>query len=347
MPGQKRVLVDLGKLKDLHCGLGQVSLQLGSALDGYEDDDLKICFLVPRGWEERFSSPCEVLSEKRRYFPSLCPKYDLWHAIHQDSGYFPVNGTPYLLTIHDLNFLGEKTPKKAARRLRRLQAKVDRAAAVTTISKFTAAEVLDQLRFSAVEPITIYQGVEFAVSAQARPQKLAEGPFLFSIGVFSEKKNLHTLVPMMRHLPEMRLVLAGKNDTAYGDKIQRDIEALQLQNQVTLLGRVSDEEKNWLYGHCEAFVFPSLFEGFGMPVLEAYHHGKPVVTTRETAIPEFAGQHATYLDDFAPESMANHVRQALLGQSQPCSARRQYAAGFSWQRTAENYLALYKQQLGV
>jgi glycosyltransferase involved in cell wall biosynthesis len=345
VPGQKRVLVDLGKLKDLHCGLGQVSLQLGLALDGYEDDDLKICFLVPSGWEERFSSPCEVLSEKRRYFPSLCPKYDLWHAIHQDSGYFPANGTPYLLTIHDLNFLGEKTPKKAARRLRKLQAKVDRAAAVTTISKFTCAEVSTQLQFTTTKPVTIYQGVEFAVAEEQKPQGLTDKPFLFSIGAFSAKKNLHTLLPMMRYFPDMKLLLAGKNDTAYGDKIRDDIESLELQDQVVLLGRVTDEERNWLYSHCEAFVFPSLFEGFGMPVLEAYHHGKAVITTKETAIPGFAGQFASYFDGFAPESMANHVRQALADGGQVCGARREYAASFSWESAARSYLALYKQHL--
>ena len=119
---------------------------------------------------------------------------------------------------------------------------------------------------------------------------------------------------------------------------------------VLLPGKVSDEEKHWLHQNAEAFLFPSLFEGFGLPVVEAMSCGKPVFTSRETALPEVAGDGGFFFDGFDPEGMEATLRAGLdLFRADPdgCAARaRRNAARFRWDTTVSRYLDLYRRLAG-
>src|SRR6185312_941404 len=117
----KKILIDLGKLKDLNSGLGQVSLNFGHEMSSEtRSTNMALYFLVPWNFIGKFEETnvhYVKLSLIRRWFPAFNKRYALWHAIHQDSGYMPPSGIPYLLTIHDLNFMYEKSEAKAKKRL--------------------------------------------------------------------------------------------------------------------------------------------------------------------------------------------------------------------------------------
>ena len=87
---------------------------------------------------------------------------------------------------------------------------------------------------------------------------------------------------MMEHLPELHLLIAGDDSTPYGRRVHQHVENSRSKNRIRLLGTVTDAERQWLYQNCQAFVFPSLAEGFGLPVLEAMNAGKPTVLAHRT-----------------------------------------------------------------
>jgi glycosyltransferase involved in cell wall biosynthesis len=111
-------------------------------------------------------------------------------------------------------------------------------------------------------------------------------------------------------------------------------------------GGVPEAAKLWLYAHCEAFLFPSLSEGFGLPVVEAMAFGKPVFISALTSLPEIGGEDAYYFADFEPESMARVVRDGLrdFGNDPARETRmRARASRFSWPRVAAEYWRLYEE----
>jgi glycosyltransferase involved in cell wall biosynthesis len=256
-----------------------------------------------------------------------------------------------VLNILDLNFLHEgKSPAKARQRLRRLQAKVDRANAILAISQFTADEVRTHLDTGDKPVHVVYLGVESSAPRDAtRPSFLPPGAFLFTIGDISPKKNFGVLIDLAEHLPEYRLVVAGRKTSGYARAMQQEISRRGLQHQILMPGEVSDDQRQWLYQHCTAFLFPSLAEGFGLPVLEAMMRGRPVFMSDRTSLPEIGGPLGFYWHTFEPLAMADMCRQGLrFVQDRPEYSHqlRRHAEQFSWQRTAQQYLAIYQELSG-
>ncbi|MEI6275223.1 MAG: glycosyltransferase family 1 protein [Prolixibacteraceae bacterium] len=348
------VLIDLDRLKDLNTGLGQVALFFGEGISRIEDQRFKFTLLVPRKFKGYFGNlvDYEVVSLKRRYFPALCRKYDLWYALHQDSAYFPSDlKTPYIITIHDLNFLGEKSPAKAKKRLKILQKKVNRATAITVISKFTEGMVRENLNIGDTPIYMIYNGVKVSTFSQAsKPAFVPEGDLLFSIGVLQMKKNLSVLVDFIQHLPEnYKLVMAGNKSSGYAEELQKKINALGLQNRIILPGTISEEEKFWMYNNCKAVLFPSKFEGMGLPPVEAMRFGKPVFASTFSSIPEVCGSHAYYWESFEPGEMARFFQKNMQEFDKDPSLPeilKSYSQKFSWQTNLMEYLSLFRKITG-
>jgi glycosyltransferase involved in cell wall biosynthesis len=229
------------------------------------------------------------------------------------------------------------------------QRKVDRACAIVTDSRYVADDVAAHLRLDGKPVHVVPPGVSPpARFAAERPVFLPPGPFLFSIGNALPHKNFHALLDPLLLLPGRRLVIAGKNATPYGDLLRREIAARGLGDRVILPGQVSDADRQWLYERCDAFLFPSLTEGFGFPVLEALQCGRPVVVSRRTSLPEVAGDCGFYWDSFDPGHMARVVGAALEAADRPgfAARMREHAAGFSWDATARGYLRVYADVLG-
>ncbi len=343
----KKILIDLTKLKNLNSGLGQVSLQYGKALSAMSSTlagQYRFTFLVPSSFVNFFGDEVDYLNANlfRRYLNGLNSGFDLWHAIHQDSAYMPSKGTPYLLTIHDLNFLEEKQAAKALRKLFDLQRKVDRAVQLAAISNYTADKIRHHLNLGNKEVKMIYNGVNIpAWNGETKME--VKRPFFLTLSHISAKKNLHVLIPMMKLLPQYDLIIAGTDSGTYAQDLKSNIKHDQVGN-IVFTGALTESQKAFYLYKCEALFFPSLYEGFGMPVIEAMGCGKPVFCSKSSSLPEIGADKAFYFENFEPNEMANLVSTKLHWVKQNNGfdvMLKNYAAQFNWQTNVTAYLKLY------
>lgn len=367
-----KVFIDLEKIRHINTGLGRYSWYLGHELLRIAPGRFTPVLFLPRGAEARFEEGnCERIEAvawrkeafQRLVRPLLTPllghsRSCLWHATHQAAKYLPLDARiPLALTIHDLNFLHDESTDTAKRsmtfrqrrKLASVQRLVDRSSAVITVSQYVADECKAYLRLEKRPVYVVPSGLSPPPNAAPqRPSFLPSGPFVLTVGNCLRHKNFHVLLDLMEHLPGVRLVIAGKKATPYGEGIERDIVRRRLCGRVIMPGEVSDGERQWLYEQCQAFLFPSLAEGFGFPVLEAMQCGKPVFMSRRTSLPEIAGSRGFFFDSYEGRSMAeaftNGMRRFKEDPSQPDMCR-EHAAGFSWRRTAEAYADIYEKIL--
>jgi len=322
-----RIVIDLEKLRHINCGLGRYSLHLGREILAVASGRFQPVFLLPANAERYFPeagftsiavSPWNKEAIRRLYRPfvqpllaswSPSPQFTLWHVTSQMSKYLPLDErVPVVLTIHDLNFLHEASADSRTDELERkvaeIQRKVDRASAIVTVSQFVADDVRARLVLRDRPVHVVPNGMADPPRASASPPAWAPTDlFLLTIGNCLPHKNFHVLFGLLEQLPGMRLVIAGKKTTPYGEFLEREVVQRGLSGRVILQGEVSDGDRQWLYEHCEAFLFPSLTEGFGFPVLEAMQCGKPVFLSRRTSLPEVAGDLGFYFDGYEPAAV--------------------------------------------
>lgn len=349
----KRVLIDLYKIKNVNSGLGQFSLNFANNLAEFASEDYEVNCLIPK--------PQSALINKRikPTYSNLINKhfsnnnqFDLWHSLHQFPTHLPNKNTPQILTIHDLNFLIEKSGSKRIKYLKTLQKNVDRADYITTISNYTLSEIEKHLDLKGKPVKVIYNGVSIdkSISLQ-RPSFMPDSKFFFSIGIFNRKKNFHTLLNLVQEFESIKLVVAGNNSTEYGEEIKQLIVQNGLQEKIILPGLISESDKNWLYQNTEGVLFPSLAEGFGLPVIEAMQHGKPVFLSKEGSLPEIGGDMAFYFSDFEEKSMVATIKKGLSKVDEDpkdfSKLSMSYGNRFSWEKSVNSYLKLYNEILKV
>jgi glycosyltransferase involved in cell wall biosynthesis len=352
-------------MKYLHCGLGQFSLHYGRALLAGCPQGWQPVFLLPKRAEENFMQlPAQPLTATpwrkenvQRWvrpvarFSSRQPAYQLWHVTHQDSSYWPLDDRiPVILTIHDLNFLRTKSPRVIGRRLQVLQGKIDRATILTTGSQHAATEIREHFDLRGESIRVIPHGVCLdATAAPVRPAGIPQDArFLFTIGDIRPSKNFHVLVDMLSHLPGFTLIIAGSTKDPYASLIIERARKLGLSDRVLLPGRISEGERLWLYQHCEALVFPSLAEGFGLPLIEAMHCGRPVFSSRCTSLPEVGGPWTFYWDNFSADEMAATLHDGLdrfAADREYPDRLRAWARQFTWEQVAKRYFQLFEEVL--
>jgi glycosyltransferase involved in cell wall biosynthesis len=270
-----------------------------------------------------------------------------WHSTFQNSNYKPYNrNTRVVLTVNDLNFLVDPKIDEARKKkyLVHVQKNIDRADYIACISAYTRQTVLEHLSIKNKPIEVIYDGYdtsEFPDFDQPvyRPAK----KFIFSIGTLLPKKNFHVLPALLKN-NDYELVIAGIIDKAYGEKIFETAKLHGVADRVTLTGPVSEASRYWYYKNCLAFAFPSLAEGFGLPVVEAMNFGKPVFISRLTSLPEIGGEAAYYFDNFDAATMQHKFEKGMQHylETNPAAIIRQRAQQFNWVNTAKAYLTVYR-----
>lgn len=352
MPVKKRsILFDMRYLSDLTCGVGQLSLYYGDFFENYHNkwSDLDITLLVPKEYVGKFGNRINYLENKKiyKFFPFLLPKYDIWHSTAQKIKYVGLGSkTVRIMTVHDLNVLYEASADKLKGRKRRLEIKINLHEILTVISKFTENELKSRIKLKN-QPIYLnYVGIKDTTKDDyIRPTCVStDKKFFFTIGQILEKKNFHVLLDMVKLMPEYDLYIVGDDSFEYADMIRNRIINEHITN-VFMTGKVSHAEKIWFHKNCEAFLFPSKFEGFGAPVIEAMRFDKPVFSSKCTSLSEIGDKYAFFWENFDPKHMKKVIEDNLdrfYADKDFINAQHEYAFSFSMDRYMDNYLNIYR-----
>lgn len=269
---------------------------------------------------------------------------------------------PIVVSVHDVSFLHHPeyfTRARCAQLRLTVRRTVERAARIITDSEFSRRAIaraysLDPDRI-AVIPIAAAPGFRPIQRERAREYvKRAFGiaaPFIFNVGDLQPRKNQLGLVEafasMLSSHPELKhhLVLAGQ-DRLGAASIRRAAEQSGFEERIHFTGFVSDGDLLQLYNACEFFVFPSFYEGFGMPVLEAMACGRAVACSNSSAVHEVADAAALLFDPHSKEEIVRAMLDLALDAELRARMERlglQRAAQFSWKRTAESTLEIYRE----
>jgi glycosyltransferase involved in cell wall biosynthesis len=259
---------------------------------------------------------------------------------------------PTAVVVYDLvPFVDRANAKTSSARIEQatIRPALRRAAALPCISEATRADLVRLFPYASGKASVIPLAADPAFSAPVdRPGHPAlEGdPYVLAVGTLEPRKNLERLIAAWTALdPEVR----GDHVLALVGPIGWDaapILAAAREAGVRLLGRVSEDELRALYAGCAAFAYPSLYEGFGLPVLEAMAAGAPVLTSNVSSLPEVAGDAALSVDPRDAGAIGAGLAQLLTDPALRDDLRRrgrERAAAFSWERTARETLALLRQ----
>ncbi|MFY0252818.1 glycosyltransferase family 4 protein [Chitinophaga sp. 30R24] len=342
-----RFVLDCERMKYPNTGLYTYCKELGKAMTNHLAPSEELYFYLPAQRDASFEQhPHYDQKQWHKLWVPFKKNIHIWHTTHQFSGYFPGSDKfKRVLTIHDLNFLYANTNRFWRQRLLSgMQRLINKADHLVTISHYVKNDVLRHLNTGNKPISVIYNGCDVTeFPSFSSPIYHPERPFLFSIGTILPKKNFH-VIPALLKGTDYELVLAGNVNTSYQRQILQEAAQQGVYNQVKILGPINDEHKYWYLKNCAAFVFPSIAEGFGIPVIEAMHYGKPVFLSNKTSLPEIGGSYAYYFNNFEPAHMRTVFTEgmAAYATTQPADAIRQHARSFCWSDIARQYLEIYR-----
>ncbi len=271
-------------------------------------------------------------------------------------------GTRTIVQVHDLSFV--RVPEAAAPRLkayldRVVPESVARAHRVLADSQATKTDLIELYGTPSEKVMVLYGGVDQrfrpapadAVATVRQKYGLDNIPFIFSIGTVQPRKNYGRLIQALAQVRQrgldVHLVIAGGRGWLE-DPIYQMIETAGMQAYVHLIGFADDDDLPALYTAASGFAFPSLYEGFGLPVLEAMACETPVLTSNVSSLPEVAGRAALLVDPYRVDEIAVNLEK-LLGDTEVRSGLiqlgRDQVEKFSWQAAATQLIEIYENLL--
>lgn len=368
--GPARITLDTRPLHLPASGIGQYVLGLIRGLAALEDDNRYLLWgAAVEPPDERFSvrefgGRRRWLSEvywKRLSVPPvdlIAPATNLWHFTNYVG--LPTR-RPYVVTVCDLGYLYHPEfvqPDHLAFLRRFFPDTVRRAERVVAISETTKAGLMEEFELAdervAVTPLACHP--EFFARANAdevdavKRKHGISGPYLLAVGTLEPRKNLGTLLSAFAGVAsdyDASLVVAGGKGWLFEETMSL-LDSLDIADRVILTGYVPQDEMPALYQGAEVFVFPSRYEGFGIPVLEAMASGTPVACSATSSLPEVAGDAAAYFPARDPAAMEETLRRLLASDAERerlVAAGRAHVSSFSWERTARATLDVYRQAL--
>ncbi len=236
-----------------------------------------------------------------------------------------------------------------------------RATRVMTVSESSKRDILRFVNIPADKIDVIYNAYDERFSLEPKEEDVARvreryqlhGQFVLYAGNVKPHKNIERLIQAFhllrsRGMEHLKLVLIGDEISRYA-ALRRSVHQHQLHKYVRFLGYLPQETLAIMYRLAGVFVFPSLYEGFGLPPLEAMASGAPVVTSNVSSLPEVAGDAAVLVDPYDPEAIADAIHRVLTSEQLRCELRRKglaRAGQFSWEDSARRVRAIYDLAAG-
>ena len=357
-------------LREKKSGIGHYTLELARALAALAPEhEFELVSPGPFSSTEN-STPnlhftdAHARGLRRRYWwpiglPLYCRRasFALFHGTNFDLPYWTT--CPTVLTIHDLSLLLHPQTHEAhlVRRARRvLPLTVRKATAIITPSETVKREVCEHLSVSEAKVFAIPEAARAcfypAPSSVTEPvrQRLGIQPeFILFVGTVEPRKNLLTLARAFEQIEKSQLVIAGQKGWL-SDDLMAYLEKSEIRDRVLFTGHLSDDDLRALYSSCRVFVYPSLYEGFGLPLLEAMACGAPVVTSNVGAIVETVGDAARLISPTDANALAQAITALLDDTSERehrSAAGIEHAKKFSWERTAAATWKVYQKALSA
>jgi len=345
------VLVTFDSMKNPNSGYFSFGKGLGDALIRQNQHRFELEYYMFKKTTYFFDNKVDIIYLKRLhnvFFPAR-NKFGVAHFTDQTCRLRPYKvNAKRIMTIHDINniHLKYKSQKKLDKHINKLRKFISWCDRVVTISKFVADDILHFIPEVKDKLRVIHNGADKLIVAEGHtPDYLPKKPFLFTIGLLSVQKGFHFIPPLLSG-NDFELVISGI-ETPHKEKILESAKEFGCANRVTITGPVTDDDKAWYYKYCSAFIFPSIAEGFGLPVIEAMYFGKPVFLSKYTSLPEIGGDVAYYFDSFDPEHMQEVFKNGMedfIANNRKADIIK-HAEGFSWDKTAAQYLHLYEECL--
>ena len=283
--------------------------------------------------------------------------------IHDPTGAMPLflTGSRRVATIHDvIPYIYPETSTKLDKLIYHywLPLAVRRLDAIITVSEQSKRDLIRYLPVKSEDVVVIPEaaGANYRLlnRTQVKPVLTRYGidfPYILYVGSLVSRKNLPRLLEAYararQNVPQWKLVIVGARKWKF-TPIFETVQRLGLEPHVHFTGYVEEEDLPAVYNGADLFVFPSLYEGFGLPVLEAMASGTPVITSNCSSLPEVAGDAAILIDPYDVDAIAEAMQQVLLNPSLAASLRVKglaHAKKFSWERTAQETIAVYERVL--
>lgn len=304
-----------------------------------------------------FEVPIYSVSEQF-YLPFVVPKCDVFWSPHYNVPLFPLKASTRIVTIHDVYHLAHLdglsySQKVYAKLVMKMAVKIS--SKIFTVSKYSLNEIVHYTNADTKKITVIYSGVSSEVKAtNYRPFTIFKDKYkipsiyILFVGNLKTNKNLINLLRafglIKNEFQDHELVIVGKKegfinaDNELSKEIERDATII---DRVTFTGFVDSEDLPYLYKNAALFAFPSLYEGFGFPPLEAMANQCPVVASNSTSIPEVCGSAAYYVDPYKVEDIANALRIVLTNpilRSALIAAGNEQYQKFKWSDAVEQFV---------
>ncbi len=280
---------------------------------------------------------------------------DIYHGL---SGEIPVNlpsTVKKVVTIHDLIFeryphLYSKWDRKA--HFKKFKYAVDHADSIVAISEQTKQDIITYLKVSPEKIQVIYQGCAQAFKEHYTSQELEStkhtyqlpDEFILNVGTIEERKNAFNLVQAIKDL-DTTLVLIGRK-TEYSKRIEEYITKHHLEHKVIFLQGLTLIELAHIYQLATVFAYPSIFEGFGIPIIEALYSGTPVITTNSGVFPEAGGPHSIYIDEQNINDISSAIQDLLAHKDKReliAMEGKKFVQKFNDEQIAQQWYNLYEK----